>query len=700
MNLRIGLVRWLFFILLLPFCPAPVWAEPPVPRAFPPGSLRSIEDLPVSRLRSQIEQLPGPAQSQALSRLQGFHFTVEDLASMQADSEGGIYYADSFQLEPVTPPSTSELVTSSIALPVSPFPDGLKFHSRLGAPNVIFLNFCGDSISGTAWNTSLNRTVIPAVAFSLDADFTTFNDAEQLAIKRIWQRVSEDYSPFDVDVTTERPSVFTDRTAHALITRNSDANGDLNPSSSGGGVSYVDVFTLATYANYRPSWIYFNNLAEDESYIGEATSHEVGHNFGLSHDGTTAGSEYYGGHGTRDTSWGTIMGTGYNRNVSQWCKGDYYQANNTQDDLAVLSGKLAYRADDHGDTFASATPLLIQYGTNISSTTPDTDPSNTNHANKGVLKRNTDVDVFSFVAASGPVSLAINPWIMTSTTTRGGNLDIQAELYSESGTLLLTDNSASTTYARIQTNLTEGVYYLLIRGVGTGDPFSSTPTGYTSYGSIGQYFIRGTVTASSFIPNPAALSVTVNQPAWGSVSSTGGVYTVGTELQLVATPAPYYQFAGWAGDISGANNPANIILQTNLSIQALFGEVLTTNHPTPLWWLAQAGYTGNFESAVDVAGANGTPVWQSYIAGLNPNDPESQLKLSLGSSPDGTNAVLNWLPVVPGRIYSIETTAILNGPFETLPGATNLTSGSFIITDSLAPTNSSATFYRIKVQKP
>ncbi len=698
MNFGMRLFRWFLFLLLLPLLPAQLQAERPVPRAFAPGSLRAIAELPVSRLRSQIEQLPGPAQSQALSRLQGFHFTVEDLASMHADSEGAIYYADIFQLKPVTPPSTSELVASSIALSVSPFPEGLKFHSRRGAPNVIFLNFCGDSISGTAWNTSLNRTVIPAMAFSLDADFTTFDDAEQLAIKRVWQRVSEDYSPFDVDVTTERPAVFTTRTAQALITRSTDANGDSNPSSTGGGVSYVDVFALKNYANYRPAWIYFNNLDEDESYISEATSHELGHNFGLSHDGITGGTEYYGGHGSGDISWGPIMGTGYDQNVSQWCKGDYYMANNKQDDIAVIAGKIAYRPDDHGDTFASATPLLIQFGTNISSTTPDTDPSNTNHANKGVLESNTDVDVFSFVTASGLVSLAINPWIMTSTVTRGGNLDIQAELYSESGTLLLTDNSASTTYAGIQTNLAEGVYYLLIRGVGTADPFTSTPTGYTSYGSIGQYFISGTVTAPSSFPNPAALSVTVNQPAWGSVSSTGGVYTVGTELQLIATPAPYYEFAGWSGDISGASNPASLVLQTNLTIQAIFGEVLTTNHPTPLWWLAQAGYSGDLESAVDLVGVNGTPAWQSYVAGLNPNDPESQLKLSLGSTPDRTSPVLNWIPVA-GRIYSIETTAALDGQFETLTGATNLITGSFTITNSL-PALTSSIFYRLKVQQP
>src|SRR6185436_9595007 len=144
------------------------------PREFPLGALRAIEDLPASALRSQLERLPGPAQLRALSWLQGFHFTVEDLSSIHPDSEGGLFYADSFEVDPAVDPSSSEPITSSISVPVSPFPAGLRFHSRPGAANVIFLNFAGDSISGTAWNNSLNRTVIPAMAFSTDADFTTF----------------------------------------------------------------------------------------------------------------------------------------------------------------------------------------------------------------------------------------------------------------------------------------------------------------------------------------------------------------------------------------------------------------------------------------------------------------------------------------------------------------------------------------------
>ncbi len=440
--------------------------------------------------------------------LGNFHFTVLDLESLQVDPAGGIYYADSFKLAPVAP-AAGEPVIAAAALPVSPFPASLRFHSRPGAPNVLFINFSGESVSGTAWNSSLGRTTIPAVAFSTDADYSTFSDAEQLAIKRIWQRMAEDYAPFNIDVTTERPGTFTTRTAHALITRNTDANGLENPAAAAGGVAYVNVFASASYANYRPAWIYFNNLASDESYIAEAASHEIGHNMGLSHDGRTDGYEYYGGHGSGDTSWGPIMGTGYYRNVSQWSKGEYYLASNTEDDLAIIAAKTSYRTDDHGNTSAAATALAITGGTNVLATTPENDPTNTNGANKGVLERNTDVDVFSFATGTGPVNLTVNPWIMPSGQTRGGNLDVTVELYNTNGTRLLTNNSSGQTFARVQTNLAEGIYYLHVRNSGVGDPLSSIPSGYTAYGSIGHYFITGAVVASSsVIPPGATLQIT------------------------------------------------------------------------------------------------------------------------------------------------------------------------------------------------
>jgi hypothetical protein len=477
-------------------------ARPARSREFPPGSVSRIEDLPQSQFRTRLERLPAEARARALAHLKSFHFTELDLESLDVDAAGDVLYVDHFALDGAAGVAAMEPAVAEAAVPVSPFPSKLIFHSRPGAPNVLFLNFSGATVSNTAWNTSLGRSSIPAVAFSSDTDLSTFSDAEQTAIKRIWQRVAEDYAPFNVDVTTERPATFGTRIAEALITRSTDANGAANPSSSAGGIAYVDAFATSTYAKYRPAWIYHDNLSSVESYVAEATSHEIGHNMGLSHDGKTDGTQYYAGHGSGETSWGPLMGTGYGRNVSQWSKGEYYLANNTQDDVATIAAKLSYRTDDCGDTLTSATPLAVTGGTNIVSTTPENDPVNTNAANKGVLERNTDVDVFSFAIGSGVVKLTVNPWIVAA-GTRGANVDVAIELRNASGTLLATNNSATATSATIETNVSAGTYYLFVRNSSAGTPLATTPTGYTSYGSIGQYFVSGFIAPVILAsPNP------------------------------------------------------------------------------------------------------------------------------------------------------------------------------------------------------
>ncbi|MGZ8898943.1 MAG: zinc-dependent metalloprotease family protein, partial [Limisphaerales bacterium] len=505
-------MRLVAALSFLAFLLSPVMAQQPAGRKeFPPGTIRRSQDLPQSRLRDQIDRLPVQARNHAVAQLGKFHFAHEDLKSLHVDASGAIFYADTFELPPREQQAATEEDEPQVAqaaVPINPFPSDIIFHSRMGAPNVLYLDFTGETITGTAWNDSVGRLSIPAVAFSTDSDLTTFSDAERLAIKRIWQRVAEDYAPFNIDVTTERPPSFNTRTAHALITRNTDANGEENPASTSGGVAYVGVFGTTTYARYRPAWIYSSNLGGEESYIAEAISHEVGHNFGLSHDGTTDGSDYYGGHGSGDTSWGPLMGTGYNRNVSQWSKGEYYRANNTQDDLATIASKLTYRVDDHGDSSSASSSLSVSNDGSITSTTPETDAHNFFTANKGIIERSTDVDMFSFTTGTGAITLRVNPWVVASGRTRGGNVDLIAQLYNASGQLLLTANVTTTTVAVIQTNLLSGVYYLAVRTTGAGFPTDSTPTGYSVYGSIGQYFISGSV-APAGPPIPPAAELTV-----------------------------------------------------------------------------------------------------------------------------------------------------------------------------------------------
>ncbi len=583
---------------------------------------------------------------------------------------------------------------------IEPASTNLTFHSRPGASNVLFLNFTGEEVSGTAWNAAVGRDLIPAMAFSTDADYSTFSDAEQLTIKRIWQRVAEDFAPFDIDVTTERPSAFGPRIALALITRNTDANGLPNPAATAGGVAYVDVFGSGDYTNHQPAWIYFDNLCRVESYIAEAVSHEIGHNLGLSHDAQTDGSYYYSGHGCRNTSWGPIMGSSYGRNVSQWSRGEYYLANNTEDDLAIIADKIAYRSDDHGDTAGTATPLVVADGTNVASTTPENDPSNSVPANRGVLERDTDMDVFSFPTGNGLINLTVNPWV-TPSGTRGGNLDVLLELRDATGALLLTSDPPDGTGANIQANLPEGRYFLFVRNTGVGDPFSPTPNGYTAYASSGQYFVSGYLTATTD-SNPTntdfALTVTANNPAWGTATPSVAAYPSGSPIEAVATPAAYYRFDHWSGDVTTTNNPLTLVLNGDTVLQANFTEILTPSHPTPVWWLAAHGFTQDLETVVTDLGANGMPIWQSYIAGLNPNDPEGQLRLSLTPASDTESVVLNWTTVT-GRVYTVHASTNLTVGFSPLPGCTDLPATVASVTNALT-LSVTKWFYRLEVRKP
>lgn len=542
---------------LIAFSVVVAGAQPAGPREFPPGVLQRLEQLPAGRLRRQIEGLPAQARERAVAWLRSFHFTELDLQSLEVDRDGGIYYADEFAINPAAEEAMAEPVVAQAAVSASPFPAGLVFHSKPGAPNTLYLNFAGENVRDTAWNSSVGRSLIAAVPFSTDSDYSTFSDGEQAAIKRVWQRVAEDYAPFNIDVTTQRPASFGPRTAHAVVTRTTDANGYANPSSTGGGVAYVNVFGAGNFTSYQPAWIYFNNLGNNESYIAEAASHEVGHNLGLSHDGKTDGTAYYGGHGNGDTSWGPIMGTGYGRNVSQWSKGEYYLANNTQDDLNTIAGKIAYRGDDHGDTSAAATSLLISGGTNVLSTTPEIDPVNANSANKGILQNNADVDVFSFVTGSGAINLMVKPWVAAN-GTRGGNLDVVLELRNSTGTLLLTNDAPTLTTAQIQTNLAAGTYYLYVRNTGVGNPLSSTPSGYTRYGSIGQYFITGVV-APPTAATDAQLRLSMTRgPNRATIlnwnTTVGRVYTVWWSTNLSAP---------WAVLPGASNLPATVQSFTN-----------------------------------------------------------------------------------------------------------------------------------------
>jgi hypothetical protein len=217
-------------------------------------------------------------------------------------------------------------------------------HSRLGASKVIYLDFTGHNITETGWNSDASPYIL-APAFSTDSDGLTFSTSEQSIILEVWQRVAEDYAPFDVDVTTEYGG------SEDFLIRSSATDQQygirvlISPISSAfcsgcSGLSYVGTFgspgplmrkhskfssdfvfffsidfssSLAPFrkagTSYNMALVFSNTLFNSAKFIADVASHESGHNFGLSHDGNSATASY-AGQGTGAVGWAPIMGIG------------------------------------------------------------------------------------------------------------------------------------------------------------------------------------------------------------------------------------------------------------------------------------------------------------------------------------------------------------------------------------------------------
>ena len=388
-----------------------------------------------------------------------------------------------------------------------PLDQTFLLHSRPGAKRTVYLNFRGAKLSGTAWNGS--STTLTALPFDTDGIPYSSSAAELQRIQYIWQRVAEDFAPFDVDVTTEPPPA--DRLTRSGSLDDVFGTTVLITSRSGvyscncGGVAYIGVYD-DTSEYYKPALVFYDALgAGNEKYVAEAASHEAGHNMGLLHDGYSGGG-YYGGQGSGATGWAPIMGVGYDRALVQWSKGQYATANNVQDDYVVMATNgLPLRTDDHGSSIGTARSL------------PGTTAGGITTLNiQGVIERPSDVDVFSFSSGAGALSFKVLP------AARSPNLDVRVELRNAAGSLLASANPLDALSSTLSYTMPlAGTYYLSVQGVGKGDPLT---TGYTDYGSLGQYAVSGSVPAATGQAPMAAISATPTigtAPLAASFSSAG-----------------------------------------------------------------------------------------------------------------------------------------------------------------------------------
>ncbi len=339
-----------------------------------------------------------------------------------------------------------------------------KLSSYPSATATIFLDFDGHLVSGTLWNGGSTFACAPA----------PLTDDQ---ITAIFNSVSEDFRPFNVNITTD--SVMFSR---APITQR--IRMIVTPTSSWrtgvGGVSYIGSFT---WGDDTPGFIFTDRLGpNNEKFIAECCSHEIGHTLGLSHqskyDNNCSLVEVYNtGDGTGETSWAPIMGNSYNRNMTVWNNGPTPSGcGNLQDNLGIITSAngFTYKADDYSDE------------TNENAFTPNL--SSGTFSNTGIISTSTDKDVFKF-NISNPTSIRLNatPYL-AATSFSGSDLDIKIYLFDGAQNLLRTFDPIETMSVSIDTTLGQGTYYFVVDG--TGNSFTS------NYGSIGSYTLTGNIAAA------------------------------------------------------------------------------------------------------------------------------------------------------------------------------------------------------------
>lgn len=343
----------------------------------------------------------------------------------------------------------------------------IKLNSYPAATGVIFLDFDGHYVTGTSWNWS----------GPISAAASGFSNT---AIEEIFNRVAEDFRPFNINITTDSTVYFAApvrQRTRVIVTPTSAWYGNA------GGAAWVGSFT---WGDDTPCFVFPNKLSYSTKNVGEACSHEAGHTLGLQHQSRFNEScalieEYNSGKGTGEISWAPIMGNSYSRNLTTWTKGtSAFGCNYIQDDIKTITSfanKISFRADDHADHIEAAEPIPT---------------SGNSLAASGILTRLDDKDVFSLTLTQ-PSILQINavPYTVNSNNS-GANLDIKLSMIGSNGDTLASFNPPDKLSAAIDSFVQPGTYYFAVDGV--GNSYLSDTS------SIGFYNITGVFVANGILP--------------------------------------------------------------------------------------------------------------------------------------------------------------------------------------------------------
>lgn len=396
--------------------------------------------------------------------------------------------------------------------------------SLLGAPVTIFLDFDGhiETDPDGGWGASgkvVNGGIpITTPAFSFDGN-AAFSQQETNAVEEIYERVAEDFRPFNINVTTVapvRPGGVFDNAFDLRVVIGGDGNWDglgNNRFNAIKGSFSTPGDTQTAFAFQTPH----NGLGGDlEHNIAASVSQTIAVAMGLDVHSLTGNSGRLEG----DALIAPILGdqivgldsipSNTNSQRDIWFNAPTTSGGN-QDDLAAIVGannpQVNYRTDDFGDTALDSTGIPIRLGTEVVT---------------GVIETNDDVDVFTFTTAATSINIDVTTLDLRgqfNAPTPGSNLDPTLVLRDESGQVLqvagVQDDILS---ANINQVLRSGTYYLEVSNRG-------------EYGNLGRYTvtISGVDNLPSFA-NPIALESKPNAPVSVFLAFNGGFLTDGSPL--------------------------------------------------------------------------------------------------------------------------------------------------------------------------
>jgi hypothetical protein len=331
------------------------------------------------------------------------------------------------------------------------------YNSQPNAVATLYLDFDGHRVQSAYWNGGA----------PLQCASSGLTDVQ---ITEIFNRVAEDFRPFDVNVTTDSTKFLSaplEMRMRIIVTSTSNWRPNV------GGISYITSFS---WGDDTPGFVFSDRLENNTKYIAECCSHEIGHTLGLFHQARyneqdVQSESYHTGNGSGEIGWAPIMGNSYGKNMSSWNLGpSQYSATENQDNLEVITTEngFGFRMDDfENDLNESAFNLGVN-----------------TFLLSGVISTNMDVDAFQFqVSENSRVHLEAKPGGINA-MAEGVNMDIQLSIYNDKKERIGIYNPEETAGISADITLNAGKYYITIEGVGNAN--------MSDYSSLGSYTIEGT----------------------------------------------------------------------------------------------------------------------------------------------------------------------------------------------------------------